>query len=182
MIQRSYSQLGRWPVPSPIEPRCPGSIGLRAGCASTSADLATSRSRRGCSARRGALLVEAAAAVMMLMLAMILTVKLVGWVAQENRSNDRRQQALSEVANVMERLGAIPYEDLTQEAVKQVTLSPQLRATLPDGSLTVDLSENDPVGGNDSKKVSAKIRWKNQSGGWESPVHLTTWIYRSRSK
>ena len=66
----------------------------------------TVRSTR--SRRRGSLLVEVAMAAVLLMIAMTLTVKVLGLVALERRASERRQRALFEVANVMERITSYP--------------------------------------------------------------------------
>ncbi|HEX8202509.1 MAG TPA: prepilin-type N-terminal cleavage/methylation domain-containing protein, partial [Isosphaeraceae bacterium] len=58
------------------------------------------------SPRRGFTLVEMAAAAAILMVAMTLTVQLVGWVATERRAAEQRTRAIQEAANLMERLTA----------------------------------------------------------------------------
>ena len=123
-------------------------------------------------------MIEAAASVMMLAVAMTLVVKVVGGVAREHRANDRRSLAMTEAANLMERAGAIPFDDLTPAALKSVGLSDQARASLPGASLDLGMTEDDPVGGKGSKRISLKIRWRNLADDWEAPVSLTTWTYR----
>ena len=54
-------------------------------------------------------------ATVLLMIAMTLTVKVLGWVALERRAAERRQRAVMEVANVMERITAYPFEEVTPE-------------------------------------------------------------------
>ena len=66
----------------------------------------TVRSTR--SRRRGSLLGEVAMAAVLLMIAMTLTVKVIGLRRLERRASERRQRALFEVANVMERITAHP--------------------------------------------------------------------------
>ena len=54
----------------------------------------------------------------MLMIAMALTVKVLGWVGAERRAWDRRQWAAQEAANLMERMTGRPVRDVTADAAK----------------------------------------------------------------
>ena len=128
--------------------------------------------------RRGSLLAETAMSGVMLIIAMGLVAQVVGSVATQRRAWDRRQTAVFEAANLMERLTARPFEALTTEGAKDLSLSDEASRTLPDGQLRVDISENDPVGGDDSKRVSLQVRWRNRAGDWDAPVRLTSWVHR----
>ena len=68
----------------------------------------TARSNRP--ARRGSLLAEVTMAAVLLMIAMTLTVKVMGYAGIERRATERRQRALLEVANLMERITAYQFE------------------------------------------------------------------------
>jgi hypothetical protein len=118
---------------------------------------------------------------MLLTVAMTLTVKIAGWAAREHRATDRRQRALAEAANLMERLTAIPFDSLSAESIKSLTASPRPGGTAPDSDISLDVVEADPVGGPGSKKVSVRIRRRNRAGEWDAPVLLTSWVYRSPS-
>jgi hypothetical protein len=131
-------------------------------------------------ARRGSLLVELALSAAMLMIAMGLTVKVLGWVGAQRRNWDRRQVAVQEAANLMERLTARPFESLTPESTRDLPLSVRARQSLPKVELKVDVRENDKSGGPDSKRVAIALHWQGRSGEWDAPVRLTSWIYRGR--
>ena len=105
-------------------------------------------------ARRGSLLVELALSAAMLMIAMGLTVKVLGWVGAQRRNWDRRQVAVQEAANLMERLTARPFASLTPESTRDLPLSARARQSLPKVELKVDVRENDKAGGADSKRVA----------------------------
>ena len=132
------------------------------------------------STRRGSLLAELAISGALLMVAMALTVKVLGWIGAERHNFDRRQCALHEAGNLMERLTSRSFDAVTGAAVKQVALSPQAKKALPGADLQVDVVENDRAGGPGSKRVALQIRWRSRSGEWDSPVRLTSWIYRGR--
>jgi hypothetical protein len=131
-------------------------------------------------ARRGSLLLEVAMSGVMLMIAMTLTVKVLGWVGAERRAWDRRQWAAQEASNLMEEATSRPFEAVTAASLKSLQLSPQARALLPAAELASEVAENDPAGGPGSKRVAIRLRWHNRAGEWDAPVRLTSWIYRGR--
>lgn len=133
---------------------------------------------RNARARRGSLLAETAISGVMLIIAMGLVAQVVGAVANQRRSWDRRQTAVFEAANLMERLTARPFDALTTEGAKDLNLSAEAKRTLPEGQLDVNIVENDPVGGDGSKRVFVQIQWRNRAGDWDAPVRLTSWVHR----
>ena len=140
----------------------------------------TARSTR--SRRRGSLLVEVAMAAVLLMIAMTLTVKVLGFVALERRASERRQRALFEVANLMERITAYPFDEVTPELAGRLTLSPAARQSLPDSELAVDVAGSEPGPGRSAKRIAIKLRWRGPDGEWVAPVRLTSWIERRRQE
>jgi hypothetical protein len=136
--------------------------------------------RRTSAGRRGSLLAEVAMATVMLMIAMTLTVKVLGYVGIQRRAAEHRQRAVQEVANVMERLTAYPYDELTADRARQMALSPSSRQVLPGAELVVDVAEDSPGGGRSAKRIAVRLRWRGRGGEWEAPVRLTTWVERRR--
>jgi hypothetical protein len=117
----------------------------------------------------------------MLMIAMTLTMKVLGWVAMERRAWDRRQWAVQEAANLMERVTGRPYESVTSSSVESVGLSAQAKQVLPDAELKAEVSQDEPAGGKGSKRVAIRLRWRNRAGEWDAPVRLVSWVYRGRT-
>lgn len=136
--------------------------------------------RNARSRRRGSLLAETAMSGVMLIIAMGLVAQVVAAVANQRRSWDRRQTAVFEAANLMERLTARPFEALTTEGAKDLTLSDEAKRTLPEGRVQVEITDGDPVGGDGSKRVFMQIQWRNRAGDWDAPVRLTTWVHRRK--
>ncbi len=130
--------------------------------------------------RRGSLLAETAMSAAMLIIAMSLITRVVGWTAADRRNLDRRQWAVQEAANLMERLTARPFESLTTDSVKDATLSPEAVRTLPDATLNVEVVDHDPAGGDDSKRITIGLRWRARSGDWDAPLKLASWVYRRK--
>jgi hypothetical protein len=126
------------------------------------------------------MLAEVAMATAILMIAMSLTVKVLGWVALERRAAERRQRAVLEVANVMERITAYPFEEVTPDLTRRIRLSTTTGQSLPDSDLSVEVTNSDPGAGRSAKRIAIRLRLKGRSGEWEAPVRLTSWIERRR--
>jgi Tfp pilus assembly protein PilV len=132
--------------------------------------------------RRGTLLVEVAMAGVLLMIAMTLTVKVTGLVALERRASERRQRAGLEAANLMERITAYPFDEVTPELAARMTLSPAAAQSLPNPELAVDVARSEPAPGRSAKRIAIKLRWRGRDGEWVAPVRLTSWIERKRER
>jgi hypothetical protein len=121
-------------------------------------------------------------ATVLLMIAMTLTVKVLGTVAIERRASERRQRALIEIANVMERVTAYPFEQVTPELAQRFLLSPTARHSLPDSELAVNVTGREPGPDRSAKRIAISLRWRGPGGEWLAPVRLTSWIERRRQK
>jgi type II secretory pathway pseudopilin PulG len=126
--------------------------------------------------RRGFTLVEITASVVMLAAAMTLTVQLLGALAAERRAAERRLCAVQEVANLMERVAARPWAEVTPESLRTVSLSPRALQALPGAELTATV--DDASAGPGGKRISLRLRWRDRAGTWTAPVRLSAWIYR----
>jgi prepilin-type N-terminal cleavage/methylation domain-containing protein len=135
--------------------------------------------RRG-KARRGYTLIELAISMLVLVAAMGVTVKALGWLGQERRAGDRRQWAVQAASNVMERLASEPYEQVSDATAKALVAEAGADRVLPGAvwDVTVTDDAGSPVPG---KRVALALRWRERSGGWGSPVRLTSWVYRRRN-
>ena len=116
----------------------------------------------------------------MLAIVMTLTVKVLGFAGQQRRSADHRQRAVLEVANVMERITADPFDEITAERARRFSISPATAGSLSGSELAIDVTEEQPGPGRSAKRIAIRLRWKGRSGEWEAPVRLTTWIERRR--
>ncbi len=127
--------------------------------------------------RRGYTLIELAISVVVVMAAMGVTVKVLGWVATERRAADRRDWAVQTVSNVMERVSSGPFDRVTPEAVKAVAAATSADRALP-GAVWGVTVEDEPGGPAPARRVALQLRWKERSGGLSLPVRLTAWVYR----
>ena len=130
--------------------------------------------------RRGSLLAEITMSTVMLLIGMTLTVKVMGYVGHQRRSAEHRQRAVQEVANAMERLTASPFEEVTAERARTLSISEATARVLPDAELAIDVNASGSGDGQSAKRIAIRLRWRNRSGEWEAPVRLTTWIERRR--
>jgi hypothetical protein len=135
-----------------------------------------SRPGRAGPPRAGYSLIELTIAGLLLGTAMGLIAPSLIWVARERRAAERRQEALQEVQNILERLTAQPWESVTSEAAGRIRLDERLSSQLPEARLTVEVSmlPDDP----DAKRLFVELRWVNGPGKNAAPVRLTAWIYR----
>jgi hypothetical protein len=132
--------------------------------------------------RRGAILADVGLAAIVLLVAMSLMLKVLALVAHERRDADHRQRAALEVANLMERITAYPFDRVTPELARGMTVSETARQALRDCELTIDVKggERAPSTDRDARRISITLRWRGPSGQWQRPVRLTSWMERRR--
>jgi hypothetical protein len=141
----------------------------------TTADRGSWTSTVGSNRRAAFTLLELSVAGVLLVAVMALSVQVLGWVAAEKRAAMRRQWALEEAANVMDRVTALPLDRLLSQPEMEVTLSSQAQEVLPEGEVRVELiREPREV---DARRVVVQVRWQLRPGQFAAPVRLTSWIY-----
>jgi hypothetical protein len=109
-----------------------------------------------------------------LVLLMAVAVQLLAWVAAERRAAERRQWALEEAANIMDRITALPWDSLNSDRLSDVARSSQADSVLPEGNLLVELM--DMPGEFASKRVVVQVQWQARPGQRVAPVRLTSWV------
>jgi hypothetical protein len=126
--------------------------------------------------RRGTTIVELIVASAMLGTLLVICLQMAGALAAQQRTVQQRQLATLELANLMERIAARPWADVTPQAVAAEQPTPAARNRLPDAEVKVEVTT--PAAEPDAKRIAASIRWKDRSGGFLPPVTLTTWKYQ----
>ncbi|WP_278465327.1 prepilin-type N-terminal cleavage/methylation domain-containing protein [Gimesia maris] len=124
--------------------------------------------------RRGFTLVEMMVAGVLLMTVSMIVVPAIYWVHRERRQTERRQIAIVEVENLMERVVALPFDQVQQSIVDKFALSESAVRQLPDARLQIKISEATDV--KQMKKIQIQLGWKNQQGIRAMPVRLTSWV------
>jgi hypothetical protein len=134
--------------------------------------------------RRGSLLAEVGISTVVLMIVMGLTVKVLGTIAHERRAASERQQGALEAGNLMERITAYPFDQVTPELARRMAVSDLTRRSLRDCELAIEVSSGDQsaAGRQSAKRVMIRLRWKGAGGQWQAPVRLTSWIEPGRAR
>jgi prepilin-type N-terminal cleavage/methylation domain-containing protein len=116
--------------------------------------------------------------VAMAVLAVIGVVAMKFSIAVGRRSADARQHqaAIVEAGNVMERLAVRPWEQLTPDALRDVSLSDEARQAVPGAVLKVEVQQQPQEPG--AKRLAVEIRWPDDSGQPVLKARLVAWRYR----
>ncbi|MSR57204.1 MAG: prepilin-type N-terminal cleavage/methylation domain-containing protein [Planctomycetaceae bacterium] len=125
----------------------------------------------------GFTLVELTIAAVLLAVVMATAIPTVAWIVRQRQASARQQAAVLGVGNLMERLAAIPWDEISPQRAGQFTLPKSLARQLPDSSLkiTVFTDPDEPQ----AKRLSIVLTWGESSAGTQSaPVRLTAWVYK----
>ena len=106
----------------------------------------------------------------------VVCLQMLSAAAAQRRAAEERQTAIREAANLMERLGTVPFDRLTPEGVAAVQLSGEARRALPEAELEVQLSS--PPGQPEAKRIVVLLRWQDRTGRFLRPVRLVAWRYQ----
>ncbi len=126
--------------------------------------------------RPGFGLIEMTVAVMLLAAGMVVTLRVIGWVAVERRAVERRERAVLEASNLLERAVARPWDGLTPDALASLRLDEATTRALPGAALAWGVvEEKEPA---PARRITLEVRWRDRAGQAEAPVRLVAWIYR----
>lgn len=129
--------------------------------------------------RRGLTILEVTVAGVLLAAAATLVARVLATTAGVRREAQRREWALQEASNLLERITAKPWDSVTLETAAAEGLSEETGRTLPDGTVEVNVIEvPQPLPG---KRITVVVRWKKGAGEAASSVRLSTWMYRRGS-
>lgn len=116
---------------------------------------------------------ECLVALVLLGAATALLAQFVAAAGTQRRVAEQHALALQETANLMERLFAISFVELTAERARELSLSEAARQQLPGARLeiAVHAADGEPA----AKEVRISIRWLDRSRGPEAAADLTAW-------
>ena len=83
-------------------------------------------------------------------------------------------------ANVMERLAAQPWDQLTADSVRRLQDAQDLRQSLPEGKIEIQITQ--VSGEPDAKQITVLIRRPSPPDVPQRPVRLVAWRYRPAGK
>jgi Tfp pilus assembly protein PilE len=124
---------------------------------------------------RGFTMLEVVVSGTLLAAVLIVSARMVWSIASQRAAILDRQTAVTETANIMERLFAKPWNDLTQETVDRVQLSADFQRALPSGKLSIELAslpETPPA-----KKILIKVTWLHKPNQPHRSVQLVALKY-----
>jgi prepilin-type N-terminal cleavage/methylation domain-containing protein len=131
--------------------------------------------------RRGMTLMELVVACVLLGTLLVVCLQLLGAVAALWRSTDQRQAALIELQNVLDRVAARPWADLTEKNLAAERVSDSVKKLLTDAELKIEVSEPallPPLKEHRAKRIAVSLRWRDfRSGQFLDPVTIATWRY-----
>jgi hypothetical protein len=131
-----------------------------------------SRNRR----RRGVTLVEVSVSIFLVASLGSLIVGALVSRAKQQRAIDCRELAVVEAGNLMEQLTSLSWNDLTPERLAPLTLSENLRNSIP--AATLDLKVDPTADKPEAKRITIRIDYPGPAGQAARPVRLTSWVYR----
>lgn len=125
--------------------------------------------------RRGATLLEAVVAIALLGTAFVLGAQALAWTSAQRRLTDDRQLAMQEAVNCLERLRRLEWNELTNERLSAIDLSPAAKQRLTAGRVKIAREADiaDPPG----SRFRVEVQWKSRYGV-PLNVAFTTWRYR----
>ncbi len=126
--------------------------------------------------RRGFTLWETLVALLVLSALTTLCLQFFAAVSDQRRQVFTQLTATQEAANLLERVEALGWNELTTANAAKLQLSAQARQTLPDGS--DEMLVDEPAGTPPAKRVAASVRWRPQPGEPEQEVRLVAWRYK----
>ena len=98
--------------------------------------------------------------------------------AAQRLAIDQRQIALRDAANLMEKLTALPWDEVDKAADKSFAESAQkgLQKELDGAEVKVEVvpATGEPA----AKRLAVAIRWQDKDNQWVEPVRLTAWRYK----
>ncbi len=126
--------------------------------------------------RRGFTLIELTAATVMLGVLIVVSVRMLAATAAADRAAWQRQAAWQEAANLMERIDAMPWEQIDPAHVDQLQLPERLEQSLPNSSL--ELAIGTRLDQPDVKQITVTIGWGGTETKPPKEARLSMWKYK----
>ena len=129
--------------------------------------------------RRGAMLLETIVAGIVLGMLLTVSLQLLSAASAQRRAADQRRCAIRELDNIMERVTARPWTELTDALAKQEKLSSAAVQELPDAELKLEIVAEAKE--SNAKRITASLRWRDRADNFIVPLQLTTWRYKTEN-
>lgn len=130
-----------------------------------------------CNRRSGFTVIECCAAAALLVAALAVVVTLLTSVARQRQAAGWQAQAVIEADNLLERLTAEPYAELTGEHVAAMNLNESVAERLPNGDVEAQIKEE--VG---RKRIEVEISWRGPRSEQARRHRVVTWVYAQENR
>jgi len=125
--------------------------------------------------RNGSMLLEVSLAVMLMAVTLVAVAQLLAVAARQHQETRWRIVATHEVANVMEQVMALSWDETTTERLNGLALEPTTVTLLPDAKLQVEVTEvKDP---RQAKRIRISLTYRNNAELLVEPIALVTWKF-----
>jgi hypothetical protein len=144
-------------------------------------NVTTSGKLIGCAPRRRAFtLLEVIIAATMLVALLTTSVQMLRALSNHERASERRIVAFEAAQAVADQIANIPWNELTAESAKKVSIPKPLDGSLPGAKLSVSLDEE--AAPTASKRIHIDLTWNGPDGQAVAPVRLTSWVFSERPR
>jgi hypothetical protein len=129
--------------------------------------------------RRGATMLEMIATAVILGTVMTVSLPMLKSITSERRAAVSHEQAIMAAANIMERITAMPFFEITPEFAKRTQLPDWLREQLNDPvlELRVETTPDESAPDESAKLIRLKLEWQTSAGLKVAPIRLSAWVY-----
>jgi hypothetical protein len=129
--------------------------------------------------RRGITIIEIGAASVMLAILLASTVQVLRALDLRQRAMEERALALQAVQNLAEQIGNLPWEQITQDAVRQLVVPESFAARVPRAEVVAEITDQaEPLV---AKRVSVELSWPAPDDQVAKSVRLTSWVFPAQS-
>jgi Tfp pilus assembly protein PilE len=130
--------------------------------------------------RCGSMMVELLACGALLGVVLSTAIPTLRWAIHQRKFTDEREVAMLEVDNLMERVTALDWNELTTERAGEFRLSAAVAAQLPESRLAIAVEPD--ADDASAKIVRINLTWDDAALRPAPPVRLTAWVYRRDAK
>lgn len=141
--------------------------------------LADFKTRTTSTRRPGTTVLELIAAGAILTVLLVVCAQMLNRTASQQQAISNRRAALQMTANAMERISALPWEELDQSAAGAIATAVVRQAMLRDARLEVTVEELDET--LRQKKIRVTATWLEGSDEVERKQQLTAWRFAEPS-
>jgi Tfp pilus assembly protein PilV len=129
--------------------------------------------------RRGATMLEMIATAVILGTVMTVSLPMLKSITSERRAAVSHEQAIMAAANIMERVTAMPFLEITPQIAKRTQLPDWLTEQLNDPvlELQVETIPDESAPDESAKLIRLKLEWQTSAGLKVAPIRLSAWVY-----